>query len=207
MVEHGWSRSVLLNMLETGLYEAQGKAITNFSRLLPAPQSDLAQQTLKDPYGFDFLTMKAGYAERELEDTLTENITKFLLELGQGFAYVGRQVRIVVGQKELFRDLFFYNLKLRSYVVIELKTGEFKPEYISKLGLYVIAVNYQLKHPADNNTTGLLICKTKDEVMARYTLETSNEPIGISEYQLTELVSEDFKSSLPTIEEIENELI
>lgn len=205
-IENGWSRNVLLNMLDTRLYEAQGKAITNFNRLLPAPQSDLAQQTLKDPYNFDFLTMREGYVEKELEDALTENITKFLLELGNGFAYVGRQVRIVVGQKELFMDLLFYNLKLHSYVVIELKTGEFKAEYVSKLGLYVTAVNHEMKHTMDNNTIGLLICKTKDEVVARYALETSNAPIGISEFQLTNLIPEDFKSSLPSIEDIENEL-
>lgn len=205
-LENGWSRNVLLNMLETGLYEAQGKAITNFNRLLPAQQSDLAQQTLKDPYNFDFLTMREGYVEKELEDALTENITKFLLELGNGFAYVGRQVRIVVGQKELFMDLLFYNMKLHSYIVIELKTGEFKAEYVSKLGLYVTAVNHQMKHQMDNNTIGLLICKTKDEVVARYALETSNAPIGISEFQLTNLIPDDFKSSLPSIEDIENEL-
>lgn len=205
-IENGWSRNVLLNMLDTRLYKVQGKAMTNFNRLLPALQSDLAQQTLKDPYNFDFLTMREGYMEKELEDALTENITKFLLELGNGFAYVGRQVRIVVGQKELFMDLLFYNLKLHSYVVIELKTGEFKAEYVSKLGLYVTAVNHQMKHQMDNNTIGLLICKTKDEVVARYALETSNAPIGISEFQLTNLVPDDFKGSLPSIEDIENEL-
>lgn len=205
-IENGWSRNVLLNMLDTRLYEVQGKAITNFNRLLPAPQSDLAQQTLKDPYNFDFLTMREGYVEKELEDALTENITKFLLELGNGFAYVGRQVRIVVGQKELFMDLLFYNLKLHSYVVIELKTGEFKAEYVSKLGLYVAAVNHQMKHSMDNNTIGLLICKTKDEVVARYALESLNAPIGISEFQLTNLIPEEFKSLLPSIEDIETEL-
>lgn len=205
-IENGWSRNMLLNMLDTRLYEIQGKAITNFDRLLPVPQSDLAQQTLKDPYNFDFLTMREGYVEKELEDALTENITKFLLELGNGFAYVGRQLRIMVGQKELFMDLLFYNINLHSYVVIELKTGEFKAEYVSKLGLYVTAVNHQMKHQMDNNTIGLLICKTKDEVVARYALETSNAPIGISEFQLTNLIPENFKSSLPSIEDIEKEL-
>lgn len=205
-IENGWSRNVLLNMLDTKLYEVQGKAITNFNRLLPAPQSDLAQQTLKDPYNFDFLTMRDGYVERELEDALTENITKFLLELGHGFAYVGRQVRLEIGEEEFFADLLFYNFKLRSFVVVELKTGRFKAEYVSKLGLYVTAVNHQMKHQMDNNTIGLLICKTKDEVVARYALETSNAPIGISEFQLTNLIPDDFKSSLPSIEDIENEL-
>lgn len=205
-IEHGWSRNVLLNMIAARLYEAQGKAITNFNRLLPAPQSDLAQQTLKDPYNFDFLTMREGYAERELEDALTENITKFLLELGHGFAYVGRQVRLEIGEEEFFADLLFYNFKLRSFVVVELKTGKFKAEYISKLGLYVTAVNYQMKHPDDNPTIGLLICKHKDEIVAKYTLETTTQPIGISEYELTKLLPDNLKSSLPTIEEIENEL-
>lgn len=205
-IEYGWSRNVLLNMMATGLYEARGKALTNFSKRLPLPQSDLAQQTLKDPYNFDFLTMRDGYVERELEDALTENITKFLLELGHGFAYVGRQVRLEIGEEEFFADLLFYNFKLRSFIVVELKTGRFKAEYVSKLGLYVTAVNYQMKHPDDNPTIGLLICKHKDEVVAKYTLETTTQSIGISEYELTKLIPDDFKSSLPSIEDIENEL-
>ncbi len=179
-IENGWSRNMLLNMLDTRLYEVQGKAITNFDRLLPVPQSDLAQETLKDPYNFDFLTMREGYVEKELEDALTENITKFLLELGNGFAYVGRQVRIVVGQKELFMDLLFYNIKLHSYVVIELKTGEFKAEYVSKLGLYVTAVNHQMKHQMDNNTIGLLICKTETQSQMRPSLGNKVGHISLS---------------------------
>lgn len=205
-LEQGWSRNVLLNMMAAGLYEAKGKAVTNFSKCLPVPQGDLAQQTLKDPYNFDFLTMRDGYVEKELEDALTENITKFLLELGHGFAYVGRQVRLEIGEEEFFADLLFYNFKLRSFVVVELKTGKFKAEYVSKLGLYVTAVNYQMKHPDDNPTIGLLICKHKDEVVAKYTLETTTQPIGISEYELTKLLPDNFKSSLPSIEDIENEL-
>ncbi|MEG2278337.1 MAG: PDDEXK nuclease domain-containing protein [Odoribacter sp.] len=205
-IENGWSRNVLLNMLDTRLYEVQGKAITNFNRLLPALQSDLAQQTLKDPYDFDFLTMREGYMEKELEDALTENITKFLLELGRGFAYVGRQFRLEVGKEEFFADLLFYNYRLRSFVVVELKTGKFKAEYVSKLGLYVSAVNHQLRHRDDSPTIGLLICKSKDEIVAKYTLDMVNEPIGVSEYELTNLIPDDFKSSLPSIEDIENEL-
>lgn len=205
-IEHGWSRNVLLNMMAARLYEAQGKAITNFNRLLPAPQSDLAQQTLKDPYNFDFLTMREGYIEKELEDALTENITKFLLELGRGFAYVGRQFRLEIGKEEFFADLLFYNYRLRSFVVVELKTGKFKAEYVSKLGLYVSAVNHQLRHRDDHPTIGLLICKSKDEVVARYTLDMVNEPIGVSEYELTNMIPDDFKSSLPSIEDIENQL-
>ncbi len=206
VVENGWSRNVLMNFIEAGLYKAEGKALTNFTNCLPNPQSDLAQQTLKDPYNFDFLTMREGYAERELEDALTKNITKLLLELGNGFAYVGRQVRLEIGEEEYFADLLFYNYKLRCFVVTELKTGRFRAEYISKLGLYVSAVNHQMRHEDDNPTIGLLICKTKDEVVAKYTLENTNQPIGISEYQLAESFPKDFRSSLPSIEEIEKEL-
>lgn len=206
VVENGWSRNVLMNFIEAGLYKAEGKALTNFTSCLPNPQSDLAQQTLKDPYNFDFLTMREGYAERELEDALTKNITKLLLELGNGFAYVGRPVRLEIGEEEYFVDLLFYNYKLRCFIVTELKTGRFKAEYISKLGLYVSAVNHQMKHKDDNPTIGLLICKTKDEVVAKYTLENTNQPIGISEYQLVESFPKDFRSSLPSIEEIEKEL-
>lgn len=204
--ENGWSRNVLINFIEANLYNAEGKAITNFASSLPNPQSELAQQTLKDPYNFDFLTMRNGYVERELEDALTDNITKFLLELGNGFAYVGRQVRLEIGEEEYFADLLFYNFKLRCFIVAELKTGRFKAEYVSKLGLYVSAVNHQMRHKDDNPTIGLLICKTKDEVVAKYTLENINLPIGISEYQLAELLPKDFRSSLPSIQEIENEL-
>lgn len=206
IVENGWSRNVLINFIEANLYNAEGKAITNFASSLPNPQSELAQQTLKDPYNFDFLTMRNGYVERELEDALTDNITKFLLELGNGFAYVGRQVRLEIGEEEYFADLLFYNFKLRCFIVAELKTGRFKAEYVSKLGLYVSAVNHQMRHKDDNPTIGLLICKSKDEVVAKYTLENINLPIGISEYQLAELLPKDFRSSLPSIEEIENEL-
>lgn len=204
--ENGWSRNMLMNIFETNLYAVSGKAITNFVSQLPAPQSDLAQQMVKDPYNFDFLAMRSGYNERELEDALTHNITKFLLELGGGFAYVGRQVRIEVGEKEFFIDLLFYNLKLRCYVVVELKTGEFKAEYVSKLGLYVSAVNHQMKDSADQPTIGLLICKTKDELVARYTLESSSQPIGISEYQLSQLYPKYVNGTIPSIDEIENEL-
>lgn len=206
VIENGWSRNVLLNFIEAGLYGAEGKAVTNFMTCLPNPQSDLAQQTLKDPYNFDFLTMREGYLERELEDALTENITKFLLELGNGFAYVGRQIRLEIGEEEYFADLLFYNYKLRCFIVAELKTGRFRAEYVSKLGLYVSAVNHQMRHKDDNPTIGLLICKTKDEVVAKYTLENINQPIGISEYQLAELLPKDFQGSLPSIKDIENEL-
>ena len=205
-IEGNWSRSVLLNMLDTGLYEANGQAITNFSSTLPVPQGELARETLKDPYVFDFLTMRESYNERELENALTDNITRFLLELGTGFAYVGKQVRIQVGEEEFFLDLLFYHLKLRCFVVVELKTVKFEPSQLGQLGFYVTAVNEQLRHPSDNETIGLLICKTKDKVVAEYALKNAAQPLGISEYQLSCLLPDEIKSSLPTIEEIEAEL-
>ena len=205
-IKQGWSRNILINYMSANLFETEGKAISNFKNTLPALQSDLAQQTLKDPYNFDFLTLRDGYLERELEDALTDNITKFLIELGNVFAYVGRQVRLEIGGDEFFIDLLFYHLKLRSYVVIELKTGDFQPEYIGKLGFYVSAINNEMKLPQDNPTIGLLICKSKNNIVARYTLDTANLPIGISEYELSQLYPKDFKSTLPSIEEIENEL-
>jgi predicted nuclease of restriction endonuclease-like (RecB) superfamily len=205
-IKNGWSRAMLMNFLETGLYESQGKAVTNFDRLLPDTQSELAKEILKDPYNFDFLTLTEGYKEKELEDALVTNITKFLLELGQGFAYLGRQYPIKVGTKERNIDLLFYHLGLRCYVVIELKTKEFEPEHAGKLGYYVTAVNHQLKKAHDNPTIGMLICKTKDNIDAQYSLESNSQPIGISEYQLSKLLPENFKSVLPSIEEIEEEL-
>lgn len=202
-IELGWSRAVLLNSLDTDLYERQGKAVTNFDRLLANPQSDLAKQTLKDPYNFDFLTLDSDYRERELENGLTQNITRFLLELGTGFAFVGRQVPLVIGDDTVYPDLLFYHLELKCYIVIELKVDKFKGEHLGQLGLYVSAVNHLKKKPTDNPTIGLLICKTKNNVMAQYALEATNQPIGISEYQLSQLMPENVKSQLPTIEDIE----
>jgi len=205
-IENGWSRAVLMNFMEADLFTAQGKALTNFSRLLPEPQSDLANQILKDPYNFDFITLTQNYKEKELEDALTTNITKFLLELGQGFAYVGRQIPIKIGKKERFIDLLFYHLELRCFVVIELKAVDFEAEHIGKLGLYISAINHQRKKETDNPTIGMIICKTKDHVEVQYSLEIVNQPIGISEYQLSKLLPDNFKSSLPSIEEVEEEL-
>jgi predicted nuclease of restriction endonuclease-like (RecB) superfamily len=205
-IENGWSRAMLLNFLDVNMFEAQGKAITNFTKLLPDVQSDLAQETLKDPYNFDFLTITEGYREKELEDALTANITKFLLELGQGFAYVGRQVPIMVGAKELTIDLLFYLLELRCYVVVELKVVEFAPSFIGQLGTYVAAINHQRKKKYDNPTLGLLICKTKDNVRAKYSLEASSQPIGISEYSLSNVLLKNYTSALPAIEDIEKSL-
>lgn len=205
-VENGWSRAVLLNFLDTDLYLRQGKAVNNFGRLLTEPQSDLAQQTLKDPYNFDFLTIDTDFRERELEKALTHNITQFLLELGTGFAFVGSQVPLNVGDETVYPDLLFYHIGLQCYVVVELKVTKFKAEHLGQLGLYVSAVNHLKKKPTDNPTIGLLICKTKNNVMAQYALESTNQPIGISEYQLSQLMPENIQSQLPTIQEIENTL-
>ena len=202
-VENGWSRAVLLNYLDTNLYERQGKAVNNFNRLLANPQSELAAQTLKDPYNFDFLTLDGEYRERELELGLTNNVTRFLLELGTGFAFVGSQVPLQVGEDTVYPDLLFYHLELRCYVVVELKATKFKGEHLGQLGVYVSAVNHIKKKPTDNPTIGLLICKTKNNVMAQYALESTNQPIGISENQLSKLMPENIQSKLPTIEDIE----
>ena len=203
---NNWSRDVLLNWLDTDLYEREGKAITNFKTTLPIVQGDLAQQITKDPYNFDFLAMREKYDERDLEEALVTNVTKFLLELGKGFSYMGRQFRLTVGSQEFFPDLLFYNAHLHAYIVLELKVKSFKPEFLGQLSFYVSAINNQLKTDIDNPTIGLLICKDKDNVVAKYALDAYNQPMGISEYQLSKLFPKDFKSSLPTIEEIEKEL-
>lgn len=205
-LQNNWSRNVLLNFLDTDLYERQGKAITNFEKHLPAPQSELAQETTRDPYCFDFLTLRGRYDEKELKDALINNIEKFLLELGKGFAYMGREYRLKVGETELFLDMLFYNTNLHCYIVIEVKTGPFDSSAVGQLGTYVSAVNHILKAPGDNPTIGLLVCKEKDSVLAKYSLESSSEPLGISEYQLSKVYPADFKSSMPTIEEIESGL-
>lgn len=205
-LENGWGRNVLLNFLDTDLYEREGKAVTNFKHTLPAVQSDLAQQITKDPYNFDFLTLREKYDERDLEDALVSNVTHFLLELGKGFSFMGRQFRLNVGEQEFFPDLLFYNVKIHAYYVVELKITTFNPEYLGQLSFYVNAINHQFKQESDNPTIGLLICKDKDNVVAQYSLESYNQPIGVSEYQLSKLYPENFKSSLPTIEEIEESL-
>lgn len=205
-IENGWSRAVLLNFLDAKLFLTEGKAITNFNRSLSSPISDLAQQTLKDPYNFDFLTMRQNYDERELQNALITNITRFLLELGNGFAYVGQQFRMQVGEQEFFADLLFYHLKLRCYIVVELKVDRFKPEYLGQLGFYIKAIDTDVKNENDNPTIGLLICKTKDSIVAEYALGTTSLPIGISEYELNRIIPENFQGSLPTIEEIEAKL-
>jgi predicted nuclease of restriction endonuclease-like (RecB) superfamily len=205
-IQNGWSRSVLTHHIELNLYGREGKAVTNFANTLPAPQSDLAMQTLKDPYIFDLMTLSEKYNERELEDALTENITKFLLELGAGFAYVGRQVPLNIDGTDYPIDLLFYHLKLRCFIVIELKTVKFVPETAGKISFYLSAVDDLMRHPADNPTIGLIICKNKNNLVAEYALRGINQPIGVSEYQLTKIFPEQFKGSLPSIEEIEEEL-
>lgn len=206
VLDNNWSRSILLNFLDTDLYQREGKAVSNFSRMLPAPQSDLAQEMTKDPYNYDFLTITENYREKELKDVLINNVTKFLLELGTGFAFVGREYRLQIGHTEKFLDMLFYNLSLRCYVVVEIKATEFDSDNVGQLGTYIAAVNHILKRQEDNPTIGLLICKTKDDVLAQYALESSSQPIGISEYELNRLYPADFKGTLPSIEEIENEL-
>jgi len=205
-VKHNWSRSVLVHQIESGLFHRESKSINNFASTLPKSQSDLAKQTLKDPYVFDFLSMTEDYHEKELENVLVEHITKFLLELGAGFAYIGRQIRLEVGEGEFFVDLLFYHVKLHCYVVVELKTGNFEPEHAGKLNFYVTAVDRQLRSVSDQPTIGILICKTKDKIVAEYALSDIKKPIGVSQYQLTKALPKKFKSSLPSIKEIEAEL-
>lgn len=206
VLQNGWSRAVLLNFLDTDLFERQGKAITNFSQTLPAIQSDLAQEITKDPYKFDFITLTQSYNEKELKDALMDNIQKFLLELGNGFAFVGREDRIEIGTTENFIDMLFYHIRLHCYVVVEVKVTEFESSYAGQLGTYVVAVNHQLKTEKDEPTLGLLVCKSKDDIKAQYALESSSQPLGVSAYELSKLIPENFKGSLPSIDEIESEL-
>ena len=205
-IEQGWSRNVLGLMIESKAFERQGAAVTNFEKHLPDPQSDLARQTLKDPYIFDFLTLTEPFQERELETELIKHLEKFLLELGRGFAFVGRQYHIEVGDKDFYIDLLFYHLELRCFVVIELKKGTFKPEYAGKTNFYCSVVDDRLKHENDQPTIGLILCQEKDRVLAEYSLRDIQKPIGVSEYELTSILPETLKSSLPTVEEIEAEL-
>ena len=207
-VENGWSRSTLLNMLSTDLYERHGKALTNFQRTLPAETSDLAQELTKDPYDFAFTGITGRHNEKLLKDKLLDNITKFLVELGTGFAYVGREYSLQVGNREQFLDLLFYNLNLSCYVVVEVKIGKFEFADIGQLGGYMVACNHNLKKEGrDNPTIGLLICKEKDRVQAQYALESSTQPISISEYELEKFYPEKVEGTIPTIEELEMNLM
>lgn len=206
-IQYGWSRNVLNIHIETRLLERSGKAVTNFELTLPKPQSDLARESLKDPYRFDFLGLTDEAQERAVEGALVKHITEFLLELGAGFAFVGRQVLLDVGGDEFFIDLLFYHLKLRCYVVIELKGGKFKPEHLGQLGFYLTAVDELVKHPQDNPTIGLLLCKSKNKVVAEYALRQNTQPLGVAEYELMESLPPELATDLPSIEQIERELM
>lgn len=205
-IEHNWSRNVLVMQIETRLLERSGTAVTNFPVSLPKPQSDLARESLKDPYRLDFLGLTDEAQERDIEHALVKHVTEFLLELGAGFAFVGRQVMLDVGGDEFFIDLLFYHLKLRCYVVIELKAGKFKPEHLGQLGFYLTAVDRQVKSEQDNPTIGLLLCKSKNKVVAEYALGDKTQPMGIAEYKLLESLPAELQTSLPSIEQIEREL-
>ncbi len=205
-IEHNWSRNVLVMQIETRLLERSGKAVTNFDLTLPRPQSDLARESLKDPYRFDFLGLTDEAQERAVEGALVKHVTEFLLELGAGFAFVGRQVLLDVGGDEFFIDLLFYHLKLRCYVVIELKGGKFKPDHLGQLGFYLTAVDEQVKHPQDRPTIGLLLCKSKNKVVAEYALRQNSQPLGVAEYKLLESLPEELATDLPSIAQIEQEL-
>lgn len=205
-IEHNWSRNILVMQIETRLLERNGQAVTNFPVSLPLEQSDLARESLKDPYRFDFLGLTEEAQEREIEHALVRHVTEFLLELGAGFAFVGRQVLLNVGGDEFFIDLLFYNLKLRCYVVIELKGGKFQPEHLGQLGFYLTTVDRQIKHEYDNPSIGLLLCKSKNKVVAEYALGDKRQPMGIAEYRLVDALPAELQTSLPSIEAIERAL-
>jgi len=205
-IENGWSREQLEIQIKNKYYQIKGKAITNFKNTLPETQSQLAIETLKNPYNFDFLGLEDDALELEIEKAMMQHITKFLLELGKGFAFIGRQYSIQVSENEYFINLLFYHLHLRSYVVIELKSGKFKPEFAGKLNFYLSAVDNQLKQHQDNPTIGLILCKNKDKIEVEYSLRNIQNPIGISEYRLTQALPDNFKSQLPSIEQLEIQL-
>jgi len=205
-IQNSWSRSVLTHHIESDLFKREGKAITNFKTTLPEPQSDLAREILKDPYNFDFLTLTERHNEKELENALVNHVTHFLLELGAGFSYLGKQYKLEVSGDEFFIDLLFYHVILHCYVVVELKAVKFKPEFAGKLNFYISAVDGILKSDQDNATIGILICKSKNDIVVEYALKDVHKPIGVSEYIITKNLPDEFRSSLPSIEEIEAEL-
>lgn len=206
IIENGWDRDTLEIQIDKNLFLHKGQAITNFTDTLPVSQSKLAKETLKDPYNFDFLGLHDDALEKSIEDELVKNITKFLLELGKGFAFLGRQYRIEISETDYFIDLLFYHLELRCYIVIELKAGKFRPEYLGKLNFYLSAVDSQIKKPEDNKSIGILLCKKKDRIEAEYALRDMNKPMGITEYRLTDAIPDNLKAKLPSIEELENKL-
>ena len=203
-IENGWSVNVLAHQIDTNLYERQieQNKVSNFSTKLPSPQNELVLETIKDPYVFDFIELKEDAKEKDLEDALINNITKVLLELGKGFAYVGHQYHLEVAGEDYYIDLLFYNIKLKCYVVIELKIGEFKPEYAGKLSFYLTAIDEQVKEVNDNPTIGLLLCRHKNNVVAEYTLRDMNKPMGVSEYRIKDYLPENLQNELPSIEEL-----
>ncbi|MCL5671406.1 MAG: PDDEXK nuclease domain-containing protein [Acidobacteria bacterium] len=205
-IQNGWSRNVLVHQIESGLYRRQGKALTNFAKALPAPQSELAQQIIKDPYNFDFLSLGKEAQERELERGLIEHIRDFLLELGVGFAFVGSQYPLDVGGDEFRIDLLFYHLSLRCYVVLDLKMEDFKPEFAGKMNFYLSAVDDLLRHPSDQPTIGIILCKSKNRIVAEFALRDLNKPVGVSQYSLTASLPKQLQGSLPSAEELETEL-
>jgi predicted nuclease of restriction endonuclease-like (RecB) superfamily len=205
-IQYGWSRNILVHQIESGLYHRQGKATTNFDKTLPQPQSELAQQLLKDPYNFDFLTLGQEAQERDLEKALMNHIRDFLLELGLGFAFVGSQYHLEIGDQDFYIDLLFYHLRLRCYVVIDLKVEEFKPEFSGKISFYIAAVDDLLRHPDDKPTIGMILCKAKNQTIVEYALREINQPIGVSTYQLHDTLPEQLQGSLPTIKQLETEL-
>ncbi|MBI5392559.1 DUF1016 domain-containing protein [Candidatus Woesearchaeota archaeon] len=205
-IKNNWSRNVLLHHIEINLYKRKGTLINNFPETLPLPQSDLAVQTLKDPYIFDFLSLSEDAQEKDIEEQLMKHITKFLLELGSGFSFVGRQYNLEIAGKDFFIDMLFYHLKLRCYVVIELKTGDFKPEYAEKLNFYLSAVDNQLKSEEDNSSIGIILCKTKNKIIVEYALRDMSKPMGVSEYRLVRSIPKNLTTSLPTVDQLKSEL-
>ena len=207
-IENGWSRNILVHQIEIKLFERQVLAdkSTNFERTLPSPQSELARDTLKNPYVFDFIEMRDGIIEREIESELVANIAKTIMELGTGFALCGNQYHMTVGNEDYYIDLLFYNTRLHCFVVVELKTGKFKPEYAGKLNFYLSAVDDNLRHENDNPTIGILLCKEKDKMTAEYALRDINKPIGVSEYKLSDFVPQELADTLPSAEDIEKRI-
>lgn len=203
---HGWSRNVLALQIDSSLHERQGHAVTNFPATLPHPESDLAIQTLKDPYNFDFLGLGEDAREREIEKEMLAHLKRFLLELGEGFALVGQQYRLTIGEKDYHIDLLFYHIQLRAYVAVELKATPFEPSYIGQLNHYLSAVDDKLRREGDNPTIGLLLCRDKDRIDVEYALRGLSQPMAVADYRLTKAIPNDLKGALPSIEEIENEL-
>lgn len=206
VTQYGWSRDVLVHQIDSDLYHRQGRAVTNFDATLPPTQSDLARQLLKDPYNFDFLTLDSDAHERDIERGLLQHLRDFLLELGVGFAFLGSQYHLEVSGKDFYLDLLFYHVRLRCYVVIDLKIGDFEPEYAGKMNFYLAAMDDQLRHGDDQPSIGLILCRTRDRLIAEYALRDMRAPLGVVTYRLTEALPDELKDSLPTIDELEGTL-